>query len=152
MTRYKTKYSDILSSAGSANPIYRLVMGEGRISEIIRFGITGVLATLIQYAFYLLFAEVCHISATASAPLSYICSFVFNFFLSSYFTFNSKPNVKKGLGFICSHLFNMGLQTLLVNLFQPLTGTSWALAPAMLICIPVNYLMVHFVFNSRFFK
>ena len=127
-------------------------MGKGRLSEIIRFGITGVIATLIQYGLYVLFVDVFNIVPTLSTIISYLLSFIFNFFFSSYFTFNSKPNVKKGTGFVLSHLINMGLQVLFVALFTPIVTKTYALLPAMVICVPINYLLVHFVFNSRFFK
>lgn len=132
--------------------IKNLIMGNGRLSEIIRFGITGTIATTIQYGLYVIFVDLLSIPATVSTVISYILSFFCNFFLSSYFTFGSKPNAKKGLGFACSHLINMGLQVVLVALFQPIVGKTLALLPAMAICIPINYLLVRFVFSSRYFK
>lgn len=130
----------------------QLVMGEGRLSEIIRFGITGGIATAIQYGLYVVFVDAVGLPVTVSTLISYILSFICNFFLSSYFTFNSKPNAKKGLGFACSHLINMGLQVGLVAIFQHLVGKTLALLPAMAVCIPVNYLLVRFVFSNRRFQ
>lgn len=130
----------------------QLVMGEGRLSEIIRFGITGGIATAIQYGLYVVFVDPVGLPVTVSTLISYILSFICNFFLSSYFTFNSKPNAKKGLGFACSHLINMGLQVGLVAIFQHLVGKTLALLPAMAVCIPVNYLLVRFVFSNRRFQ
>ncbi len=129
-----------------------LVMGEGRLSEIIRFGITGGIATAIQYGLYVVFVDAVKLPATVSTIVSYLLSFICNFFLSSYFTFNSKPNAKKGLGFACSHLINMGLQVGLVAIFQHIVGNTLALLPAMAICIPVNYLLVRFVFSNKRFQ
>lgn len=129
-----------------------IIKGDGRFSEIIRFGITGAIATAIQYGLYVVFVDVVNLPATVSTVISYLLSFVCNFFLSSYFTFRSKPNTKKGLGFACSHLVNMGLQVGLVAVFQLLVGKTLALLPAMAICIPINYLLVRFVFSSRYFK
>ena len=127
-------------------------MGKGRLSEIIRFGITGVIATAIQYGLYVIFVDAVGVAPTVSTVISYVLSFVCNFFLSSYFTFNSKPNAKKGIGFACSHIVNMGLQVGLVAVFQSVVGKTLALLPAMAICIPVNYLLVRFVFSSKYFK
>lgn len=39
------------------NKIKKLVTGKGRISEIIRFGIVGGVATLLQYGFYVIFVD-----------------------------------------------------------------------------------------------
>ena len=127
----------------------KLINGDSRLSEIVRFALVGGLATVLQYAFYVIFVNVVHVRAVPSSMISYALSFIVNFFLSSYFTFHSRPNAKKGVGFTLSHLFNMGLQTGLVAIFKGIVGPTLALLPAMAICIPVNYLLVRFAFTSR---
>ncbi len=129
----------------------KLINGNSRFSEIVRFGIVGALATVLQYGFYIIFVHAVGVKAVPSSMISYALSFIVNFFLSSYFTFHSRPNAKKGVGFALSHLFNMGLQTGLVAIFQQIVGKTLALLPAMIICIPVNYLLVRFAFTSKFF-
>lgn len=129
----------------------KLINGDSRLSEIVRFALVGGLATVLQYAFYVIFVNVIHVRAVPSSMISYALSFIVNFFLSSYFTFHSRPNAKKGVGFTLSHLFNMGLQTGLVAIFKGIVGPTLALLPAMAICIPVNYLLVRFAFTSRLF-
>lgn len=129
----------------------KLINGNSRFSEIVRFGLVGALATILQYGFYVILVEAIGIKAVPSSMISYALSFIANFFLSSYFTFHSRPNAKKGLGFTLSHLFNMGLQTGLVAIFQQIVGKTLALLPAMVICIPVNYLLVRFAFTSKIF-
>lgn len=129
----------------------KLINGNSRFSEIVRFGIVGALATVLQYGFYIIFVHAVGVKAVPSSMISYALSFIVNFFLSSYFTFHSRPNAKKGVGFALSHLFNMGLQTGLVAIFQQIVGKTLALLPAMIICIPMNYLLVRFAFTSKFF-
>lgn len=130
----------------------KLIDGKSRFSEIIRFGLVGMLATVLQYGIYVVFVDAVHVPAVPSTLISYSISFVFNFFLSSYFTFHSRPNAKKGLGFTLSHLFNMGLQTGLVAIFKVLVGNTLALLPAMAICVPVNYLLVRYAFTNKHFR
>ncbi len=130
----------------------KLIYGNSRVSEIVRFGIVGGIATVMQYGFYVILVNVLHVRAVPSSMISYALSFIGNFFLSSYFTFHSQPNAKKGLGFTLSHLFNMGLQTGLVAIFKGIVGPTLALLPAMVICIPVNYCLVRFAFTSKIFK
>lgn len=130
----------------------QIINGNNRISEIIRFGLVGGLATVIQYIVYVLFVDAVDIPAVAATMVSYAISFIFNFILSNYFTFHTKPNAKKGAGFAISHLINMGLQVGLVAIFKGLVGDTLALLPAMAICIPVNYLMVRFALTSKHFK
>lgn len=130
----------------------KLINGNSRLSEIVRFGLVGGLATVLQYGFYVIFVNVVHVKAVPSSMISYALSFVVNFFLSSYFTFHTRPNAKKGVGFTLSHLFNMGLQTGMVAIFKGIVGPTLALLPAMAICIPVNYFLVRFALTSKLFK
>jgi len=130
----------------------KIINGSSRMSEILRFGLVGSIATLLQYGFYVVFVKAVHVPPVPSTLISYALSFIFNFFLSNYFTFHSRPNAKKGLGFTLSHLFNMGLQTGLVAIFKGIVGPTLALLPAMAICIPVNYLLVRFVLTNRRFR
>ena len=129
----------------------KLINSNSRFAEIVRFGLVGALATVLQYGFYVIFVHAVGVKAVPSSMISYALSFIVNFFLSSYFTFHTRPNAKKGVGFTLSHLFNMGLQTGLVAIFQQIVGKTLALLPAMAICIPVNYILVRFAFTSKIF-
>lgn len=126
-------------------------MGTGRVAEAARFVFTGGVAAAIQYAVYLLCLVDDRVSAEIATPVSYCVSLIFNFVLSNLFTFRTKPNKKNAVAFVASHMVNMGLQTLLVSIFSRIMSDSIALVPAMLICIPVNFLMVRFALtNHRF--
>ena len=129
-----------------------LVTGNSRLSEIIRFCIVGGLATVIQYGIYVVFVDAVGVKAVPSTLISYGISFIFNYILSSYFTFHKKPSTQNMLGFICSHAINMGMQTGIVAIFKGIVGNTLALLPALAICIPVNYLMVRCAFNHDIFK
>ena len=131
---------------------HKLISGKGRLSEIIRFGLVGGFSSLLQYAIYLVFVDIVELAPEVSTIVSYVISFVFNFILSHYFTFQTKPNALKGVGFALSHLINMGMQTGLVAIFSRLIGDSFALLPAMAICIPCNYLMVRFALTNHRFE
>lgn len=109
--------------------------------ELLRFGIAGALATLIQFAAYYLLVRL--MNHNIALPLSYAISLTVNFFLTTYFTFQVKPNVRKGMGFLGSHGINFTLQFLLLNLFIWLgIDKQWALIPVFLVCIPVNFILV----------
>lgn len=115
------------------------------IFQVIRFSIVGVSATMIHYVIYWLLQD--SINKTIAYTIGYGISFICNFYLTSKFTFKRKATVKKGFGFICSHLFNYLLQVCLLNLFLHI-GINSLLAPIPVycICIPVNFLLVRFVF------
>ena len=130
----------------------KMITGDSRISEILRFCIVGGLATVIQYGIYVVFVDAVGVKAVPSTLISYAISFIFNYILSSYFTFHKKPSTQNMLGFICSHAINMGMQTGIVAIFKGIVGNTLALLPAFGICIPLNYIMVRYAFNHDIFK
>lgn len=123
-----------------------------RRAEILRFGLVGGLCTLLQYAIYVVFLHFVGTTAVVSTIISYAISFVANFLLSSFFTFHSNPNAKKGLAFAASHLINLGLQTGLVAIFKELMNPTFALLPALVICVPTNYFLVRYAFKNKKFS
>ena len=68
-----------------------------KLGELLRFGIVGVLATLLQYAVYL--AMLRFVGAAIANTVGYAVSFVFNFFASTRYTFRVKANARRGAGF-----------------------------------------------------
>ncbi|MBO7317799.1 MAG: GtrA family protein [Bacteroidales bacterium] len=120
-----------------------------RIHEVVRFGVVGVVATLIQYGIYYLFNTIVGLGATTSLTIGYIISFIFNFFLSNYFTFRTRPTVKKGIGFMASHGINYLLQIVFLNLYMWI-GVPETLAPLPMFVtvVPINFVLVRFVLKS----
>lgn len=128
----------------------KLKLNKERLKEVFRFALVGFLATVIHYGIYLGLLRVIDVNIAYS--LGYIISFGLNFFLSAHFTFKSKPNVKKGLGFALSHLTNYGLHLLLLNVFLYLgLAKAYAPIPVFAIVIPINFLLVRLVFKSKKF-
>ena len=117
-------------------------------TEFLRFVIVGILATAIQYLFYYLLLR--WLSPTVAFTVGYILSFVFNFIMTSRFTFRAKATVKRGVGFGLSHFVNYLLQIGVLNLSLYL-GIPPKLSPLPVyaICIPVNFLLVRFVFKKQ---
>ncbi|MCH3995199.1 MAG: GtrA family protein [Prevotella sp.] len=121
------------------------------LKQIVRFGIVGFCATLIQYGIYWLLIHLIrfpghtHLWLTAAMTIAYLISFVFNFIASTHFTFQVKANAKRGAGFLFSHIVNYFLQMATLNLFLLMgMGHSWAPIPMFCICVPVNFLLVRF--------
>ena len=125
-----------------------------KLGEVIRFGIVGGLATVLQYVIYLAMMPALthffpnmgdHSLATTANTIAYIVSFIFNFIASTRYTFKVKANAKRGAGFTLSHIVNYLMQTLCLNLFVGLgLAKQLAMIPTLCICIPVNFLLVRF--------
>ncbi len=130
----------------------RLLKSSDKKAEAFRFMAVGGFATVLQYGIYVVFLHAVGTTAVVSTLISYAISFVANFFLSSYFTFRSDPNAKKGLAFALSHLINMGLQTGFVAIFKGIVGPTLALLPALAICVPINFFLVRYAFKAKIFQ
>lgn len=119
-----------------------------RFPEFIRFVIVGILATALHYGIYFLLQR--FINVNIAYTLGYALSFIANFYLTAYFTFGKKPSWSKAFGFGGAHLFNYLLHIGLLNTFLWL-GLSKTLAPipVFAIAIPVNFLLVRFVFKRK---
>ncbi|HBB06717.1 MAG TPA: polysaccharide biosynthesis protein GtrA [Bacteroides sp.] len=120
------------------------------LSEIIRFGMVGALATALHYGIYFLLWRYAGFNENIAYTVGYALSFVANFYLSAYFTFRSRPSWKRAGGFGGAHLVNYLLHICLLNLFLWLgIPEEWAPLPVFSIAIPVNFLLVRLVFKSR---
>lgn len=118
------------------------------IQEIIRFGIVGVIATIIHYEIYLVLNLI--ITSWIAYSIGYGISFLGNFYLSNRFTFKTKPTFKKGVGFGLSHFINYLLQVILLSVFIKLgMPDKYAPIPVFCIAVPINFLMVRFVLKSK---
>lgn len=113
--------------------------------QFVRFAIVGTVSSLIHYGVY------CLVLMTANATISftagYAVGFVCNYFLTTFFTFRSKPSSQNAVGFSFSHLINYLLEIGLLNLFL-WVGAGEFLAPliVLVIVVPVNFLILHFVY------
>lgn len=125
-----------------------------KLGEIMRFGIVGVLATLIQYAIYWVLIHVYtpqggqgaqQAWASAAMTVGYVVSFLFNFFASTHFTFRVKATARRGAGFALSHVVNYLLQMVTLNFFLWVgIPKQWAPIPMFCVCVPINFILVRF--------
>ena len=123
---------------------------EGRqtLKEAVRFGIVGVVATATHYGIYYLLQP--HINVNIAYTTGYALSFIANFYLTSYFTFGTKPSWRKLMGMGGAHSVNYLLHLALLNLFLFMGITkTWAPVPVFAIAIPINFLLVRFVFKHK---
>ena len=118
------------------------------IGEAFRFALVGGFCTLLHYGLYYLMQLV--IDVNIAYTLGYILSFVVNFWLTSRFTFGTSPSWKKLFGMGGAHGVNYLLHIVLLNLFIHLgIPQEWAPVPVFAIAIPVNFILVRFVFKNK---
>ncbi len=119
-----------------------------KLGEVLRFGVVGVVATLLQLVIYWILLP--WSSVPVANTVGYAVSFVFNFMASTRYTFRVKANARRGVGFALSHLINYLLQMATITLFVWLgVPEKWAPIPMFAVCVPVNFLLVRFVLKSN---
>lgn len=116
--------------------------------RIFRFGITGSISSLIHYGAYCL--ALLYSNPTVSYTVGYMVGLVCNYVMTTYFTFRQQPSKKNAAGFVTSHVINYLLEIGLLNLFLWMGLGQW-LAPivVMVIVVPINFLILRFVFLYR---
>jgi putative flippase GtrA len=130
-----------------------------KIQQFIRFAIVGALATAIHYGLYLLIVWANDIGedetlyTNIAYSIGYVVAWCANFYLSAHFTFQSNTSLKRGIGFALSHGVNYGLHIIFLNLFLWI-GLSETIAPIPVFCIviPINFILVRYVFTSKYFQ
>ena len=95
-----------------------------QLPEFVRFVMVGIFATALHYGLYFVLQRV--INVNIAYTLGYALSFIANFYLTAYFTFGRK---------------NLSLW---MGIPKPL-----APIPVFAIAIPVNFLLVRFVFKRK---
>lgn len=120
----------------------------GKIREFIRFGMVGAFATALHYGIYYLLQRFIEVNIAYTS--GYLISLVANFYLTAYFTFGTRPSWKRAGGFGGAHLINYLLHMGLLNLFLWMDLPKvWAPLPVFAIAIPVNFVLVRFVFRHK---
>ena len=86
------------------------------IKQILKFGIVGVIATVIDYGIMLLLTEVFHVNYLLSSTISFCFSVVFNYIASTKYVFEigHKQEVKDFVIFIVLSIIGLGINALIM--------------------------------------
>lgn len=124
-------------------------ISKARLKEFMFFGIVGSTAMAIHYGIYYVLLP--FLPVNVSFSLGYLISFLYNFTMTSYFTFKVKPSVGRFLRFAVSHGTNYLLQILLLNFFIHVTGLNEKMAPIPVyaISVPLNYMLVRLAMKRK---
>ncbi len=101
------------------------------LKQLIKFGIVGVISTLLDYGLMVLFTEVFDVHYLLSSTLSYAISLVFNYLASMKYVFHSKEGMSRSKEFIIFTvlcLMGMGLNQLVLWLIVEQLGIDYRIS------------------------
>ncbi|MGW5423130.1 GtrA family protein [Streptomyces sp. NPDC003943] len=109
--------------------------------QVVRFGLVGVVNTGTYYGLYLLFGR--WVPYIVAHVLAFALSMVGSFFLTSYFTYRTRPTWKKFLLFPLTNAANFVITTVGVYVLVGLVGVDSTYAPliAAAAAIPVTFVL-----------
>ena len=116
--------------------------------QFVRFAIIGGLSSAVHIGIYYLL--LLWTNANVAYITGYVLSFIGNFFLTTYFTFRTKPSWKRFIGFSGSHAVNFLLHVVLLNVLLYL-GVNPMVVPFFVIGISmiVQFTILRFVFTHK---
>lgn len=109
--------------------------------QVVRFGLVGVVNTGTYYGLYLLVGR--WVPYIVAHVLAFALSMVGSFFLTSYFTYRTRPTWKKFLLFPLTNAANFVITTVGVYVLVGLVGVDSTYAPliAAAAAIPVTFVL-----------
>lgn len=112
-------------------------------SEVFRFIIVGVMNTANYYIIYLFFLKLVGLNYLIAHILGFLISMVGSFFLNSYFTYRTKPTLKKFFQFPLTYVVNITVTTVSIYILVDLIGLNDIISPllASLIAIPFTFII-----------
>lgn len=125
---------------------------EKLLVQIFKFGIVGVVATVIDFIFLYVFSEVCHLPIIVANTLSFVISVIYNYWASLTFVFDVKANKDKRKQFIVFVIFSiMGLviNNLLVYIITDVLGVYYMLSKVVATLVVMVF---NFVTRKKFLE
>jgi putative flippase GtrA len=112
-------------------------------AQLIRFALVGGVNTGTYYVFYLLFLNGAGLPYVVAHVIAFILSMVGSFFLNSWFTYRTRPTLRKFLLFPLTNVANFVITTGGVYVLVDLLGMNDTYAPliAAAAAIPITFVV-----------
>lgn len=100
------------------------------INQILKFGIVGIIATLIDYLVLILLTEIFGVYYLLSSVISFTVSVIFNYIASMKFVFESKNDnkLKEFIIFVILSIIGLLINTVLMKLFVETFAIHYAIS------------------------
>ncbi len=116
----------------------------------VRFVLVGVLGTVVQYGIYYLLLNILHqkwpealFVATLAFTVGFVIELIFNYILTSFYTFRVRLTLKNAGGFLIGRTLNYFIQIMLLNVLIWLEmSKEWAGITAIALAGIINYFVL----------
>lgn len=111
--------------------------------EFWKFNIVGIVNTINYYILYLIFKEAVQLDYIYAHLLGFFISMIGSFYLNSFFTYQTKPTLKKFLKFPLTYAVNITVSTLAIYILVQLLSIHENIAPviATITAIPFTFVI-----------
>ena len=118
--------------------------------SVVRFVLVGALGTGLQYGIYYLLLIVFQrqwpdagVLTSVAFTAGYVIEMIYNYFLTSLYTFRVKPSLKNAGGFLFGRAINYVIQLLFLNMLIWLhMSEEWAGIAAIALAGVINYFVL----------
>lgn len=126
-------------------------MNKTILFEIARFVIVGVINTLNYYLLYLISLHFLHIPYLISHIIAFVISMIGSFFMNSYFTYKTKPTLKKFLQFPATYVVNITVTTASIFILVEWLGLNETISPliASFLAIPFTFIISRKILHQK---
>jgi putative flippase GtrA len=116
-----------------------------------RFVIVGFINTFNYYILYLLFHNLLNFYYMAAHIISFLISMVGSFYLNSYFTYKTKPTLKKFLQFPLTYVVNISVSSAAIYILVDLMGMNETISPllASVLAIPFTFIISKIILTKE---
>ncbi|MBQ8681480.1 MAG: GtrA family protein [Bacilli bacterium] len=122
------------------------------LAQIFRFGIVGVISTLIDFIFLYVFRDLCRLPLILSNTLAFCISVIYNYMASKTFVFNvdnSKDSRKVFIKFIIFSVIGLGISNILMEVFTNVINWYYLVAKVVATLIVMIF---NFVTRKKFLE
>ncbi len=112
------------------------------LKQILRFGVVGVVATVVDYALFLVLTDVCHLHYLVANPIAFLVSVVCNYILSVKFVFDVDKSRSTGTQFTfftAMSAVGLGINELMLWLLSDLLHIPYQLSKLVATAVVMVY-------------
>lgn len=127
------------------------MMDKNLIKQVVRFVIIGFVNTGHYYVLYLFMYLMLGVHYMVAHVLGFAISMIGSFFMNSYFTYQSRPTLKKFLQFPLTSVVNVAVTTSTLYIFTDVMRFDGRITPilASVFAIPFTFILSRRILSDK---